>query len=605
MLKLKTRFVSQNQPVLLVALILAAITMIAYLPALGGGFLWDDAELIVNQPCVTGSSGWGAIWSGATPDYYPLTYSLFRLEWMLWGPWTPGYHAVNILLHSVAAILVWRILFLLSIPGAWWGAALFALHPVNVASVAWISETKNTLSLPLALGASLLFLSSQRGLTPRRSGLNAGSAGAMALLLFLMSLLAKSSGVTLPLAWLILLRWKQGRFSLSSLLSTAPYLVLSAVSGLCTLWFQHHHAIKGWRDPVAGFTEKSFRAMESVGFYLKQILLPWDLSMLYATGSTELLAFGSLLALALGVAATLLCLKRRSFAWWWVAGFGCFLILLLPVLGFLPMYYLRLSPVADHWLYLPGIPLFAMAGSALALLARDRLILYLPCLLLLGLLGSCTWTRCHDLRDTLSLWRSVIRHDPRSWYATMNLSMELDDLGQKQEALESARRALELGPSHPETHLNLATLLALQDQPMEALEVLRSAKCRLPIVADILVLEGTIQARMGMMEQAATSFTMALNTNPGHLEALQKLVDAASQLGRPELVVEKLHRYLLLHPNTPTLWNDLGIALANSGAYRDAEKAFQQGLQFHPEDQSLQENLKLLRLSLQETQDRQ
>jgi Flp pilus assembly protein TadD len=327
--------------------------------------------------------------------------------------------------------------------------------------------------------------------------------------------------------------------------------------------------------------------------------------MLYATGSTELLAFGSLLALALGVAATLLCLKRRSFAWWWVAGFGCFLILLLPVLGFLPMYYLRLSPVADHWLYLPGIPLFAMAGSALALLARDRLILYLPCLLLLGLLGSCTWTRCHDLRDTLSLWRSVIRHDPRSWYATMNLSMELDDLGQKQEALESARRALELGPSHPETHLNLATLLALQDQPMEALEVLRSAKCRLPIVADILVLEGTIQARMGMMEQAATSFTMALNTNPGHLEALQKLVDFASQLRKPELVVEKLHRYLLLHPNTPTLWNDLGIALANTGAYRDAEKAFQQGLQFHPEDQSLQENLKLLRLSLQETQDRQ
>ena len=173
MLKLKTRFVSQDQPVLLPALILAAITMIAYLPALGGGFLWDDAELIVNQPCVTGSSGWGAIWSGATPDYYPLTYSLFRLEWMLWGPWTPGYHAVSILLHSVAAILVWRILLLLSIPGAWWGAALFALHPVNVASVAWISETKNTLSLPLALGASLLFLSSHSGLTPRPSGVHA------------------------------------------------------------------------------------------------------------------------------------------------------------------------------------------------------------------------------------------------------------------------------------------------------------------------------------------------------------------------------------------------------------------------------------------------
>ena len=604
MLKLKLRFVSQDQPAILSALILAAITIICYLPALGGGFLWDDAELIANQPSVTGPGGWVAIWRGHTPDYYPLTYSLFRLEWMLWGSWTPGYHAVSILLHSLSAILIWRILLLLSIPGAWWGAALFALHPVNVASVAWISETKNTLSLPLAMGASLLFLGCQYGISTRRLNINAGSIEGAALLLFLMSLISKSSGVTLPLVWLILLWWKNGRLTLSSLLRTAPYLGLSAASGLCTLWFQHHHAMKGWRDP-AGWMEKTLRAIEAVGFYLKQILIPWDLSMLYAPGNSELHAFGTLFALGVAMAATLVCLKRKNFAGWWMAGFACFLILLFPVLGFLPMYYLRLSPVADHWVYLPGIPIFAMAGSALALLTRDRLKLALPGLLLLGLLGSLTWSRCHDLRDTLSLWRSVIAHDPRSWYATMNLSMELDDLGHRQEALESARRALVWGPGNPETHLNLATLLALQEQPMEALEVLRSAKCRFPIVADILVLEGTIQARMGMMEQAATSFTMALNTNPGHLEALQKLVDSASQLRKPELVVEKLHRYLRLHPNTPPLWNDLGIALANSGAYRDAEKAFQQGLQLNPEDQSLQENLKLLRMSLQETQERQ
>jgi Flp pilus assembly protein TadD len=592
---LNLRYGFQGQSATLPALILAAITMIAYLPALGGRFLWDDAELIVNQPCVTGASGWGAIWSGATPDYYPLTYSLFRLEWMLWGSWTPGYHAVSILLHSLAAILVWRILLLLSIPGAWWGAALFALHPVNVASVAWISETKNTLSLPLALGASLLFLSSQRGLKDHPPNAITKSAGAMALLLFLMSLLSKSSTVTLPLVWLILLRWKQGRFSLPSLLHTSPYLVLSAVSGLCTLWFQQHHVIKGWLDPVAGLPEKSLRAMESVGFYLKQIVLPLDLSMLYAPGNTELHSQGSLVALGVAVVATLACLKRQRFAEWWMTGFGCFLILLFPVLGFLPMYYLRLSPVADHWLYLPGIPIFAMAGSVLALCARNRLILAIPCLLLLGVLGSLTWIRCHDIRDTLFLWRSVIRHDPRSWYATMNLSMELDDLGYQQEALESAWRALKGGPENPETHLNLATLLALHDQPLEALEVLESARDRFPLVADILVLEGSIQARMGMMESAAASFSMALDTRPDHREALDKLIDAASRLGRSQLVVEKLRNYLGFHPNNPSLWNDLGIALANSGAYREAEKAFQQGLGFNPEYQPPQENLNLLR----------
>jgi hypothetical protein len=180
--------------------------------------------------------------------------------------------------------------------------------------VAWISETKNTLSLPLALGASLLFLSDQRGFKNHPPNVNARSAGAMALLLFLMSLLSKSSTVTLPLVWLILLRWKQGRFSLPSLLHTSPYLVLSAVSGLCTLWFQQHHVIKGWLDPVAGLPEKSLRAMESVGFYLKQIVLPLDLSMLYAPGNTELHAHGSLVALGVAIAATTLCLKRRSFA---------------------------------------------------------------------------------------------------------------------------------------------------------------------------------------------------------------------------------------------------------------------------------------------------
>jgi Flp pilus assembly protein TadD len=602
--KLNLRFGFQGHPAILPTLVLAAITIISYLPSLAGGFLWDDAELIVNQPSVTGPGGWGAIWRGQTPDYYPLTYSLFRLEWMLWGAWTPGYHAVSILLHSLSSVLVWRILLLLSIPGAWWGAALFALHPVNVASVAWISETKNTLSLPLALGASLLFLGRQCVPNARRSNINAGLTGGVPLLLFLMSLISKSSGVTLPLVWVILLRWKKGRLAPLTLLHTAPYLALSAASGLCTLWFQYHHAMKGWRDPVAGLIEKTLRAIESVGFYLKQILMPWDLSMLYAPGHTELHALGTLLALGLAIAVTLLCLKSRRLAWWWLTGLGSFLTLLSPILGIVPMYYLRLSPVADHWLYLPGIPIFAMAGSALALVTRDRLKLAPTGLLLLGLLGSLTLTRCHNLRDSLSLWRSVIAHDPRSWYATMNLSMELDDQGHQQEALESARKALEWGPENPETHLNLATLLALLDHQAEALEVLKCANIRFSRVSEIFVLQGSIQARMGLMELAAVSFSRALEIRPDNREALDKLIDASTQLGRSQMTVEKLRKYLGFHPNNPTLWNCLGIALANSGASREAEDAFLKGLRYSPNDQALLENLSLLRTGLMGSLDR-
>jgi protein O-mannosyl-transferase len=130
------------------ALLLVVAVLIAYLPALQGGYIWDDNRYVTENPILPQPDGLAAIWTdpGATIQYYPMVFTTFWLEYRLWGLNPLGYHATNILLHALSALLLWAILRRLAVPGAWLAAALFALHPVHVESVAWVTERKNVLS---------------------------------------------------------------------------------------------------------------------------------------------------------------------------------------------------------------------------------------------------------------------------------------------------------------------------------------------------------------------------------------------------------------------------------------------------------------------------
>ena len=146
-----------------VALLVAA-TLAVFAPVmLQGGFFWDDYELIVNNPLVHSPGGLRDFWfSTKNFDYFPLTSTTFWIEWRVWGNWAQPYHVLNVLLHLGSALMLWRIFRELKVPGAFWGALLFAVHPVNVESVAWISERKNTLSMFLASLSLLLYLRFER-----------------------------------------------------------------------------------------------------------------------------------------------------------------------------------------------------------------------------------------------------------------------------------------------------------------------------------------------------------------------------------------------------------------------------------------------------------
>src|SRR6188472_1591199 len=214
-------------------LILAVVTILAYQPAWHGGVLWDD-EPHIGGPELRTPDGLRRIWfvPRTTQQYYPLLHTSYWLQQRLWGDSTTGYHIVNLLLHIGCVVLVLKILRRLRIPGAELAAVIFALHPVNVETVAWIAERKNALSGIFALAATLSYLKFDES----RDGEKDGPQGrgyrnyALAIGLFLLGLLSKTAIVTLPLAWLVIFWWKRDAISWRrDVVPSTPFLFLAAV----------------------------------------------------------------------------------------------------------------------------------------------------------------------------------------------------------------------------------------------------------------------------------------------------------------------------------------------------------------------------------------
>ena len=223
--------------------LLIAATLVAYLPAMHGSLVWDDASWTTGlSGLFQNPSGLRLIWFQPTvlQQYYPLTATTFWLDYQFWKFWTFPYHVENVLLHALAALLFWRLLVRIQLPGAWLAAALFALHPVMVESAAWITERKNVLSLVLYLAALLAYLRHAQDVA--RTQKAAPAFYILALFLFLGALLAKTTAFSLPAVILLLAWWQRGRVQWrTDLLPTAPFFAVAL--GLCavTFWLEKNH----------------------------------------------------------------------------------------------------------------------------------------------------------------------------------------------------------------------------------------------------------------------------------------------------------------------------------------------------------------------------
>jgi hypothetical protein len=341
----------------LLSLLLVIVTLLAYLPVWNGTPLWDD-DAHLTKPELRSLQGLGRIWTqpGATQQYYPLVHTLFWVEHQLWDGWPVGYHLLSILLHCASALLLVRIMRQLQIPGAWLAAAIFALHPVQAESVAWISELKNTLSGMFYFGSVLAYLKFDR---TRTRGSYAG-----ALALFLFGLMSKTVIATLPLAILIIFWWKRGKLSWKrDVWPLIPFFLLGTAAGVFTAWIER--SLVGAQGADFNYTiiERFLIAGRVIWFYLGKLIWPLDLIFVYPQWSISQTVWWQYLypAAALLLLIVLIQLSPRCRPP--LAGMLFFIVTLFPVLGFLNVYPFRYSLVADHFQYLASLGIITLVAA--------------------------------------------------------------------------------------------------------------------------------------------------------------------------------------------------------------------------------------------------
>jgi hypothetical protein len=337
--------------------------IIAYQPVWQAGFVWDDDKYVTNNPLLSAPDGLKRIWFSmdSPSQYFPLTYTTFRLEHALWGFNSADYHWVNILLHAANALLVWQLLKRLSVPGAWLAAAIFALHPVQVESVAWIAELKSVLSLLfilLALLSWIEFVQEQ----PKRLWRWYG----WTLVFYALALFSKTTACTLPAALLIILWLKEKRIGWLRLAQVVPFLAMGFGTGLLAIWWERFHQGTQGGKISLGWLERVLVASRAVWFYAGKLVWPSNLIFSYprwTINPVDPFAYGWLVA-GVGLCVAIVFVRRfvgRSVE---VAALF-FVVTLSPLLGFIMLYTFRYSFVADHYQYAACIGFFALAAAGI------------------------------------------------------------------------------------------------------------------------------------------------------------------------------------------------------------------------------------------------
>jgi protein O-mannosyl-transferase len=534
-----------------IAAALLGAVFIVYAPALPAGFIWDD-DAHVTPAALRSWHGLGRIWTevGATQQYYPILHSAFWLEHRVWGGAPGGYHVANILLHGITSVLVALLLRRLAMRGAVLAAFAFALHPVHVESVAWISEQKNTLSGIFYLGAALSYLRFDAQRDRRRY--------ILASVLFLLGLSAKTVTATLPAALLVIFWWQRGRLLWRrDICPLLPWLLIGAVAGLFTAWVERR--IIG-AEGVAfdlSWPERSLLAGRVVWFYLGKLFWPANLTFIYprwAIDSTSFVHWMPLVGL-LGILAVFWRLRGRTRAP--LATALLFLGALFPVLGFFNVYPFQYSFVADHFQYLASIPVIAAATSAAALAMPGvtgfwRHRARVPGVLLIAGLGVLTWRQAHVYHDNETVFRATIARNPECWMAYNNLGKVLiTDRARLPEALVLLERAIVLRPDYPEAHNNLGLALTQSGRPGDAIPHLEMSLRLKPNSFRTHNNFGIALAGSGRVEDALRAFERAAALNPALPNIHENWARALVLLGRNAEAEERFAVAARLRHNVP------------------------------------------------------
>jgi tetratricopeptide (TPR) repeat protein len=545
---------------------LLVMTLLVYARAIfTAGFIWDDPQYIVQNPTLRNLRGLWAIWAHPTalPQYYPLVHTTFWIEYHLWQLHPLGYHLDNVLLQAAAAILLWRAVARLGIPGCFLAAAIFAIHPVQVESVAWATERKNVLSAVfylLALHAYLDFVA---------TGAVRARPYIFSLVFFVAALLSKSVACSMPAAILLIQWWRNGRLGWRDLRPLAPFFLLGAAMATATATLELRH-VGAWGGEWSwSFADRCLIAGRATWFYLGKLLWPAPLTFIYPQWQRMnfsqhpwLIAFPlSFMGMLLG-----LWLLRSRIGRGPLAAMLFFAGTLLPALGFVNLYPMRYTFVADHFQYFACIGPIVLASAIIKRWLPIRIVG--PILLIV--LAILAWRQQGIYRDQMTLWRDTVAKNPTSWMAWGNLGDEYAQLynANHSDADRAAARQcyttlLRLAPDQPLAHWKWGIVMQKEDDPTaarrefaRAIELEPHFTLAMNSMALLLIQENQPAAAMEY-------YRRAIELDPGYAEARYNYGIALQQSGDVDGAIAQFSAAAARRPD----WADPQIKLANLWRY--------------------------------------
>ena len=600
----------------LLALVLVVATFVAYQPTWRARFIWNDDTHLTANPALTAPHGLKMIWTKlAVGRYYPLTLTTFWFQRRLWGLHPLPYHLVNVLLHAANGVVVYFLLRQLRIPAAWLAAMVWALHPVNVESVAWITELTNTQSGLFFFLSLLFFLKFAEEKQQRDrwySGYVAGLWYVAALGCGVAAILSNATTAVLPLALLLAVRWQRGYWERADAVRIAPYFGMAwLVSGLAILE-QYSQTLKaGATEWQLGRAERLVVAGKAVWFYAARVLWPFRLAFVYPRWAIHASSVWSWVPISALVALTVALWRCRGRAWCRAALFagGYFVVALLPMLGFFNLFFFRYSFVADHFQYLASVGIIALVcataaalrqradSSAVALAKagwrrqvgeaglarRGGSVAAVAVALLLTALGTLTWRQARVYQNSETLWRDTLAKNPGCWMAHDNLGSLLLLQGKTSDAIAHYEQALRLQPGSVEPHCYLGYAYWLDGKISDAIAHYEQALRIQPDLPHVHYNLAIALERAGRTEDAIAHYEQALSFQPDYAGAHCNLGTLLLQQGKLSDAIGHYEQAARLEPSLPELQYYLAMTLEQAGRTEDAIAHYEQALRFQPD----------------------
>ncbi|HUB68539.1 MAG TPA: tetratricopeptide repeat protein [Candidatus Methylacidiphilales bacterium] len=566
------------------ALVLAVI--LTYIPVWWAGFIWDDDVNVTANSCIVGPLGFKEIWTTSAADICPLVLTTFWMEHALWGLNPLPYHLVNVLLHAACAVLLWRVLLSLNIPGAWLGAALWALHPLQVETVAWVSETKNTQSCLFYLLSVLFFVKYVRARNPETETRVSWNY-ALTLLFAALAMASKSSTVVLPVVLGLCAWWMEGRWRWRNLRVIGPVFVMSVIASTVSMWTRYSRQeydaqwVRSWPERVAA-------SGDVIWFYLGKLIWPHPLINSYPSWEIDAGQWISYLPL-LAVVAVLIMLwcKRRYWSRAWFFPFAYFVAALFPVLGFVTMSSSAHSLVADHLQYLASMGPLTLVGAGLVRLA-DFVIparrwlqssLYAGLLLILGV---ASWQRSWAYENSETLWADTLAKNPGCCIGYNNLGLVFLQKGETDKAIPEFQEALSINPNFGAARDDLGDAFMEEGRIDKAIDQYRE---NIKIDPGYLVAYtnlGVALLKKGQVDEAIVQFKKALEINANHCATRCNLGNALMQKGQWQEAMAQFQKALEINPNYANAHADLGGLFLQTGQIDEAISQYTKSLEIDP-----------------------